>query len=92
MEKIIPALLIIFLLAATLSIILSRKGDCDVLLFTDQAGLLIAHVFQRFDQSWCVLSWYSLGYYLTARWFNSACGANYPYQALKGGYFYLRGE
>ena len=25
--------------------------------------------------------------YLAARWFNSACGANYPYQALKGGYF-----
>ena len=25
--------------------------------------------------------------YLAERWFNSACGANYPYQALKGGYF-----
>ena len=25
--------------------------------------------------------------YLAARWFNSACGANYPHQALKGGYF-----
>ena len=25
--------------------------------------------------------------YLAARWFNSACGANCPYQALKGGYF-----
>ena len=22
-----------------------------------------------------------------ARWFNFACGANYPYRALKGGYF-----
>ena len=51
MEKIIPALLIVFLLAATLSIILSRKVDCDVLLFTDQTGLLIAHGSQRFDQS-----------------------------------------
>ena len=27
------------------------------------------------------------------RWFNFACGANYPYQALKGGYFvFVRGE
>ena len=26
-------------------------------------------------------------FYLTARWFNFACGANYPHQALKGGYF-----
>jgi len=26
--------------------------------------------------------------YLAERWFNSTCGANYPYQALKaGGYF-----
>ena len=25
--------------------------------------------------------------YLAARWFNSACGANHPYQALKGGLF-----
>ena len=24
--------------------------------------------------------------YLAARWFNFACGANYPYQILKGGY------
>ena len=29
--------------------------------------------------------------YLAARWFNFACGANCPYQALKGGYFYLCG-
>ena len=25
--------------------------------------------------------------YLAARWFNYACGANYPYPALKAGYF-----
>ena len=25
--------------------------------------------------------------YLAARWFNFVCGANYQYQALKGGYF-----
>ena len=25
--------------------------------------------------------------YLAARWFNSACGTNFPYQVLKGGYF-----
>ena len=25
--------------------------------------------------------------YLAPGWFNFACGANYPHQALKGGYF-----
>ena len=25
--------------------------------------------------------------YLAPGWFSSACGANYPHQALKGGYF-----